>query len=225
MRRVRCRGCHRLFAPMTSLHIMLADPPNIRVQKGGRYSAHLVPWLRYSQRGRENSGKRKDCMGAAYDRLSTGLRWQVIYIYIYIYMHIYAYICLAPLLARGMPGSNTNTTLCARNSVCLQDDFYLCRLTQMAGAQRTCALQRRDTQRVVRGGCMFCLCLISCRPRSLHPSTGRCSALCLRWWCCCGTSAPWGGARGMTCGPAIMMQVCVHNLVLNWSFHRVLLCA
>jgi len=146
-----------------------------------RYGAHLVPWLRYSQRGRENSGKRKDCMGAAYDRLSTGLRWQVIYIYIYIYMHIYTYICLAPLLARGMPGSNTNTTLCARNSVCLQDDFCLCRLTQMAGAQRTCALRRRDTQRVVRGRCMFSSSLISCRPRSLRPSTWRCSALCLHW--------------------------------------------
>jgi len=63
---------------MTSLHIMLEDPPHIRVQQGGRYIDHLVPWLRNSQRGRENSGKCKDCVGTAYDWLSTGLPWQII---------------------------------------------------------------------------------------------------------------------------------------------------
>ena len=47
----------------------------------------------------------------------------------------------------------------------------------------------------------------------------------MRWWCCPGTSAPQGGARGLTRGPAISMQVCVHNLTLNWSFHSVVLCA
>jgi len=83
-----------LFAPMNSFHIMLADLPHFRVQKGGRYSAHLVPWFRNLQRGRENSGKYNDCVGAAYDQLSIGLGWQIIYIYIYIYtyMHIYTYI-------------------------------------------------------------------------------------------------------------------------------------